>query len=190
MYAITRLGGKEVPSGKLFPGVVVPPGSRTASALLVNSGSRQMEGSPPRVTLSFNRFSQTGPGSTVCDKSSLPASLRFRSDEELLPRDQSVDSPKEQALYLRGAARNHYGEGAGEVLRASSDNHWFLSGVGRQSPKRFFSPILQNQRNCFSQVRQAFLVCFSLTIRARHLCAVRHKPRSVLLDNCGELVVQ
>ena len=71
--------------------------------------------------------------STGGDRSSLPASWRFRSVGESLQRAQFADFPKEYVLYPRAATRNRSGEGAGEALRASSNDHGLLPCVGRQS---------------------------------------------------------
>jgi hypothetical protein len=48
--------------------------------------------------------------------------------------------------------------------------------------------MFQNERNCLAQVRQTLFLCPTLAIRAWQFGAVRHKPRPILLDDCGELV--
>jgi hypothetical protein len=95
-----------------------------------------------------------------------------------------VDFPIENVLCLLGVARNHIGE----VPRASSNNHGLLLGVGGQSAQSFLSPVFKNEGNCLAQVRYAFFVRFALAIGAWYLGAVCDEPRSVLLDDCGELV--
>jgi len=72
--------------------------------------------------------------------------------------------------------------------RVSSDNYGFLPGVGRQSSQGFFAPVLKNQGNGLAQVRQAFFTRFALAVGAGHLSAIRHEPRTVLLDNRRKFV--
>jgi len=48
--------------------------------------------------------------------------------------------------------------------------------------------MFQDERDCLAQIRQALFLSFALTICARQLGTVRHKPRPILLDDCGELV--
>lgn len=48
--------------------------------------------------------------------------------------------------------------------------------------------IVEDERNGLAQVRQTFLARLALTVRARHLSAIRNVPGTVLLDDCGELV--
>ncbi len=55
--------------------------------------------------------------------------------------------------------------------------------------QRLFPSMLQNQSNCFAQVREAFLTRFSLAVGAGHFGAVCDVPGAILLDNRGEFVV-
>jgi hypothetical protein len=93
--------------------------------------------SPEAATCHLDQFtreldvSRAGREWTACDRSSSPAGPRFRSGEERLPCDRFVDSPKGYVLYPRGAARTRYAGGAGEVPRASSNDHGLLPGFGR-----------------------------------------------------------
>gem|GEM_PF-5979072 len=131
---------------------------------------------------------QAGPGSIACGKSSSPGGRRSRHVEERLQRGPSEGFPIVCVLCPRAARRNHESEGAGEVPRASSNYDEFLHRIGGQSAQRFLSPMLKNECNRLTEVRQAFFPRLALTVGARHLGAVRDVPWAVLLDDRGELV--
>src|ERR1035437_719394 len=131
---------------------------------------------------------QAGPGSIACGKSSSPGGRRSRHVEERLQRGPSEGFPIVCVLCPRAARRNHESEGAGEVPRASANYDEFLHRIGGQCAQRFLSPMLKNEGNRLTEVRQAFFPRLALTVGARHLGAVRDVPWAVLLDDRGELV--
>src|ERR1019366_4395850 len=131
---------------------------------------------------------QAGPESIACGKSSSPGGWRSRRDEERLQRGPSEGSPTVCVLYPLSARRNHDGEGAGEVPRASSNDDEFLHCIGGQGAQRFLSPMLKDEGNRLTKVRQAFFPRLALTVGAGHLGAVRDVPWAVLLDDRSEFV--
>ncbi len=55
--------------------------------------------------------------------------------------------PKECVLSLCAGAHIRSGEHAAASDRVSSDDYWFLGRIGRKGTERFFSPMLEYQRN-------------------------------------------
>jgi hypothetical protein len=49
--------------------------------------------------------------------------------------------------------------------------------------------MLQDQRNGFAKVREAFLPRFALAVSARNFGAIGDMPRAVLFDDSGEFIV-
>jgi len=127
-------------------------------------------------------------GSTACGISSSPRGWRFLYDAEPPPHGPSEDSPTECVPDPPSAKRSRAGGGAGAVPRVSSYDDEFLSRVGGQSTQGFLSPVLQNQRDGFAKIRQAFFTSLALAVGARQLRAISDIPRTVLLDDRREFV--
>ena len=115
-------------------------------------------------------------------------SVQSQCDEELPRRGRFRGSPKASVACPPGATRSRAAADGEGVPRTLSDHDEFLLGVGRNGAQRILSPLLQNQGNRLSKVRQAVFTRSALAVCAGHLGAVRNTPWAVLLDDRGELV--
>ena len=121
-------------------------------------------------------------------KSAWPGGLRSPRDVEPPRHDPFAGSPTECVPCPRAAEHSQTaGDDAG-VLPATSNDHEFRVGVRRKGAERLVTPVLQNQGDGLTQVREALFPRLALTIGTGDLRAVGNEPRTVRLNNCRELI--
>lgn len=75
------------------------------------------------------------------------------------------------------------------MCSASLDNHPIALGVRRNSSKRIFAPMFQNESDGFGQARSRFFFRSSLAIGAWNLRAVSDVPIVVTFEYCRKFLV-
>ena len=95
--------------------------------------------------------------------------------------------PKRMSCLLAATHSRIAADDVGAVP-ASPNYDNFLLGVGRHGTKGVLSSLVQDQRNRFPEIGEAFLSRRPLTIRTGDLSTVGHIPGPIIFDNGRELV--